>query len=39
MPGGIIFGALFFLLLSVAALTSAISLLEVVVAWLVDEYE
>ncbi len=39
MPGGVIFGAVFFLLLSVAALTSAISLLEVVVAWLVDEYE
>ncbi|MFP4180039.1 MAG: sodium-dependent transporter, partial [Spirochaetaceae bacterium] len=39
MPGGVIFAALFFLLLTVAALTSAISLLEVVVAWLVDEHE
>lgn len=37
MPGGLVFGFLFFLLLSVAALTSAISLLEVVVAWLIDE--
>ena len=35
--GGIIFGSLFFLLLSVAALTSTISLLEVGVAWAVDE--
>ncbi len=38
MPfGGSLFGFLFFALLSVAAVTSAISLLEVVVAWLVDE--
>ncbi len=37
LPAGSFFGFLFFLLLSVAALTSAISLLEVVVAWLVDE--
>ncbi len=37
MPGGSIFGFIFFLLLSVAALTSAMSLLEVVVAWLIDE--
>lgn len=38
MPfAGSFFSFLFFLLLSVAALTSAISLLEVVVAWLVDE--
>ncbi|AKL93703.1 Na+-dependent transporter SNF family [Clostridium aceticum] len=37
MPGGTFFGAAFFLLLAVAALTSAISLLEVVVAWVVDE--
>jgi NSS family neurotransmitter:Na+ symporter len=35
--GGIIFGSLFFLLLSLAALTSTISLLEVGVAWAVDE--
>ena len=37
LPGGTIIGAAFFLLLSVAALTSTISLLEVVTAWLVDE--
>jgi NSS family neurotransmitter:Na+ symporter len=36
MPGGQIFGALFFVLLSVAAWTSAISLLEPVAAWLVE---
>ena len=38
MPLGQIFGFVFFLLLSIAALTSAISLLEVVVSWLIDEY-
>ena len=38
MPGGIIFGAGIFLLLSVAALTSTISLLEVPVAYFVDEH-
>jgi len=37
LPAGSFFGFLFFLLLSIAALTSAISLLEVVTAWLVDE--
>lgn len=38
MPaGGYIFGVLFFLLLSVAALTSTISLLEVVVAYGIEE--
>ena len=37
MPGGSFFGFIFFLLLSVAALTSSMSLLEVVVAWLIDE--
>jgi len=37
MPGGIIVGAFFFILLSIAALTSTISLLEVPVAYLVDE--
>jgi NSS family neurotransmitter:Na+ symporter len=37
IPGGTIFGTFFFLLLSVAALTSTISLLEVPVAYLVDE--
>lgn len=38
MPLGTIFGFLFFLLLSIAALTSAISLLEVVVAYVIDEH-
>jgi NSS family neurotransmitter:Na+ symporter len=37
IPGGYFFGLLFFALLSVAALTSTISLLEVPVAYLVDE--
>ncbi|MFH1052238.1 MAG: sodium-dependent transporter [bacterium] len=37
MPGGAIVGALFFVLLSIAALTSTISLLEVPVSYLVDE--
>ncbi len=37
MPGGYIFGVLFFLLLSVAALTSTISVLEVVVAYAIEE--
>ncbi len=37
MPLGNLFGALFFLLLAIAALTSTISLLEVPVAYLVDE--
>ena len=37
IPGGQIFGMLFFLLLLVAAITSTISLLEVPVAYFVDE--
>jgi neurotransmitter:Na+ symporter, NSS family len=37
MPGGILIGTLFFLLLAIAALTSAISLLEVPVSFLIDE--
>jgi len=37
LPGGQIFGMLFFLLLMVAAITSTISLLEVPVAYFVDE--
>ena len=37
MPGGMIVGTFFFILLTVAALTSTISLLEVPVAYLVDE--
>lgn len=36
MPGGQFFGSLFFILLTIAAWTSAISLLEPVVAWLVE---
>lgn len=36
MPGGALFGVLFFLLLVFAAWTSSISLLEPVVAWLVE---
>ena len=37
MPGGYLFSILFFILLSIAALTSAISLLQVVVSYFVDE--
>ena len=37
MPFGTLFGVMFFILLTIAALTSAISLLEVVVAYFVDE--
>ncbi|GMQ25164.1 sodium-dependent transporter [Algoriphagus sp. oki45] len=37
MPGGSFIGALFFLLLMVAALTSTISMLEVPVAYLIDD--
>ncbi len=37
IPGGTLFGTLFFILLAVAALTSTISLLEVPVAFLIDE--
>jgi NSS family neurotransmitter:Na+ symporter len=37
MPGGFIVGILFFILLAIAALTSTISLLEVVTAYFVDE--
>jgi len=36
MPGGIIFGTLFFVLLSFAAWSSAISLIEPAVTWLVE---
>ncbi|MDA1064176.1 MAG: sodium-dependent transporter [Proteobacteria bacterium] len=39
MTGGTIFGALFFVLLSFAAWTSAISLLESAVAWVVEKYK
>ena len=37
MPAGEIFGLAFFILLAIAALTSAVSLLEVVVSYLVDD--
>lgn len=37
IPGGMVFGAGFFILLLIAALTSSISLLEVPVAYLIDE--
>jgi NSS family neurotransmitter:Na+ symporter len=39
MPGGIVVGTLFFVLLSVAALTSTISLLEVQVTYMVDQHK
>ena len=38
MPGGVLFGVGFFILLAVAALTSAISILEPTVAYLIDEH-
>lgn len=38
MPGGVFFGLLFFVLLFLAALTSAISILESLVAFLVEEF-
>ncbi len=37
MPGGFLFSIIFFILLSIAALTSSISLLEVITAYFVDE--
>jgi NSS family neurotransmitter:Na+ symporter len=37
MPGGFLFAPLFFILVAFAALTSTISLLEVVVAYFIDE--
>jgi NSS family neurotransmitter:Na+ symporter len=39
MPGGVFFGSLFFLLLVVAALTSAIAVLEPIVAWAIERFE
>ncbi|BBI60599.1 hypothetical protein HSBAA_19050 [Vreelandella sulfidaeris] len=36
MPLGTLFGSLFFLMLSMAALTSAISMVEATVSWLCD---
>ncbi|MEL7002636.1 MAG: sodium-dependent transporter [Bacteroidota bacterium] len=38
-PGGVIIGSLFFLLLCFAALTSTVSLLEVPVSYVVDEFK
>jgi NSS family neurotransmitter:Na+ symporter len=38
MPGGIVFGFLFFALLTIAALTSAIALMEVIVSWLQERH-
>jgi NSS family neurotransmitter:Na+ symporter len=38
MPGGQIFGALFFVLVSFAAITSSISLMEPAVAWVVEKF-
>lgn len=38
MPGGYVWAILFFVLLSVAALTSVISLLEVIVAFFVEQF-
>ncbi len=37
MPGGVVFAPIFFLLLTFAALTSSISLLEVATAYFIDE--
>ena len=37
MPGGYVFAIIFFVLLAIAALTSSISILEVVVAYLTEE--
>jgi NSS family neurotransmitter:Na+ symporter len=38
MPAGVFFAVLFFILLTIAALTSAVSLLEVVVSYFVDQH-
>ena len=38
MPGGVLFGTLFFILLVFAAWTSAISLVEPAVAWLIEKF-
>lgn len=37
MPAGVFFAVLFFVLLTIAALTSSVSLIEVVIAYLIDE--
>lgn len=38
MPGGLFFGVLFFVLVSVAAWSSSISLIEPAVAWMIETY-
>jgi len=38
MPGGIVFGTLFFVLLAFAAWTSSVSLLEPAVAWMMENW-
>jgi len=38
MPGGLLFGTLFFVLVSVAAWSSSISLMEPAVAWLIESW-
>jgi neurotransmitter:Na+ symporter, NSS family len=38
MPGGVLFGSLFFLLLVFAAWTSSISLIEPMVAWMIENH-
>ncbi len=38
MPGGVFFGVLFFALLAIAALTSAVSILEPMISYFVDEH-
>ena len=39
MPGGQFFGTLFFLLVTFAAITSAISLIEPILAWMVEKFK
>jgi NSS family neurotransmitter:Na+ symporter len=39
MPGGTVFGTLFFFLVSVAALTSAIAHTECISSWIMDEFK
>jgi len=38
MPGGVLFGTIFFVLLTFAAVTSAIAVLEPIVAWVQEHY-
>lgn len=39
MPFGVVFGTLFFIMVSIAALTSSISLIEPSVSWLTEKYK